>query len=314
VPWDLRSVGGPRNGRVVDAIVQEVDIASGLVLFEWHSLKDVDLRESYDPRPRPGAPYDYMHVNSVREDSDGNLLASGRELHAVVKLDRRTGRIIWRLGGKRSDFRMPRDARFAWQHDAQRAPNGTVRVFDNEAAPKVRFRSRVLWLRLDEKAKTARVARVVGHPLNLLSGTQGNAQALPNGNTMVGWGSQGYFSEFAPSGRLVFDGRVARGNDTYRAYRFPWRGRPIRPPDVQARRLDSRRTVLWVSWNGATGVDRWRVLAGTRRSRLTDAGAVRKHGFETRIVVRNRRPYVAVRAIGRSGRVLGRSVTVRVRD
>jgi len=314
VPWDLRSVGGPRNGRVVDAIVQEVDIASGLVLFEWHSLKDVDLRESYDPRPRPGAPYDYMHVNSVREDSDGNLLASGRELHAVLKLDRRTGRIIWRLGGKRSDFRMPRDARFAWQHDAQRAPNGTIRIFDNEAAPKVRFRSRVLWLRLDEKAKTARVARAVGHPLDLLSGTQGNAQTLPNGNTMVGWGSQGYFSEFAPSGRLLFDGRVARGNDTYRAYRFPWRGRPIRPPDVQARRLDSRRTALWVSWNGATGVDRWRVLAGTRRSRLTVAGAVRKHGFETRIVIRNRRPYVAVRAIGRSGRVLGRSVTVRVRD
>jgi len=177
----------------------------------------------------------------------------------------------------------------------------------------VRFRSRVLWLRLDEQAKTARIERAVGHPLNLLSGTQGNAQALPNGNTMVGWGSQGYFSEFDRSGRYLFDGRVARGNDTYRAYRFPWRGRPIRPPDVQARRRDSRRTVLWVSWNGATGVDRWRVLAGTHKSRLTVAGAVRKHGFETRIVVRNRRPYVAVRAIGRSGRVVGRSVTVRVR-
>ena len=77
--------------------------------------------------------------------------------------------------------------------------------------------------------------------------------------------------------------------------------------------LDDRHTELWVSWNGATGVERWRVLAGTRKSRLTDAGAVRKRGFETRIVVRNRRPYVAVRAIGRSGRVLGRSVTVRVR-
>jgi hypothetical protein len=313
VPWDLRSIGGPRNGRVVDAVVQEIDIKTGLVLFEWHSLKDVGLRESYDPPPRPGGLYDYFHVNSAREDSDGNLIVSGREMHAVFKLDRRTGRIIWRLGGKRSDFRMPRDARFAWQHDAERAPNGTIRIFDNEAAPKVRFRSRVLWLRLDETAKTARIERAVGHPLNLLSGTQGNAQALPNGNTMVGWGSQGYFSEFDARGRYLFDGRVARGNDTYRAYRFPWHGRPIRPPDVQARVLDDRHTVLWVSWNGATGVERWRVLAGTRKSRLTVAGAVRKRRFETRIVVRNRRPYVAVRAIGRSGRVVGRSVTVRVR-
>ena len=251
-------------------------------------------------------------MNSAREDSDGNLIVSGREMHAVFKLDRRTGRIIWRLGGKRSDFRMARDARFAWQHDAERAPNGTIRIFDNEAAPKVRFRSRILWLRLDEEAKTARIARAVGHPLNLLSGTQGNAQALPNGNTMVGWGSQGYFSEFDSRGRYLFDGRVAAGNDTYRAYRFPWEGRPIRPPDVQARVLDDRHTELWVSWNGATGVERWRVLAGTRQSRLTDAGAVRKRR-STRIVVRNRRPYVAVRAIGRSGRVLGRSVTVRVR-
>ena len=131
---------------------------------------------------------------------------------------------------------MPRDARFAWQHDAQRAPNGTIRIFDNEAAPKVRFRSRVLWLRLDEQAQTARIARAVGHPLNLLSGTQGNAQSLPNGNTMVGWGSQGYFSEFDARGRLLFDGRVARGNDTYRAYRFPWE----RPPDPPAGRPGAR--------------------------------------------------------------------------
>jgi len=314
VTWDLRSVGGPRDGRVIDAVVQEVDIDSGLVLFEWHSLKDVALTESYSGRPQPRNPYDYVHVNSVREDTDGNLIVSGRETHTVYKINRRTGAVMWRLGGKRSDFQMPRDARFAWQHDAQRAPNGAIRVFDNEAAPKVRFRSRVLWLRLDEQARTARIVRAVGHPLDLLAGTQGNAQALPNGNTFVGWGSQGYFSEFGQSGRPLFDARVARGNDTYRAYRFPWTGRPTRPPDVQARVLDSRRTELWVSWNGATGVERWRVLAGSRRSRLTSAGAVHKDGFETRIVVRNRRPYVAVRAIGRSGRVLGRSVTVRVRD
>ena len=259
---------------MIDSIVQEVDIDTGLVLFEWHSLEGRrPARELQPGRPNPRDPYDYFHVNSVREDTDGNLLVSGRETARGLQgrpSHRRASSGGWAASAATSGCRAT--ARFAWQHDAQRAPNGAIRIFDNEAAPKVRFRSRVLWLRLDEQARTARVARAVGHPLNLLSGTQGNAQALPNGNTFVGWGSQGYFSEFGQSGRPLFDARVARGNDTYRAYRFPWTGRPTRPPDVQARVLDSRRTEVWVSWNGATGVERWRVLAGTRRNRLTRPG------------------------------------------
>ena len=236
VDLDLRSVGGPRDGRVVDGIVQEVDIATGRVLFEWHSLGNVALQEGYGPVPRKRRGlYDYFHVNAIGIDTDGNLLVSGRETWSVLKLDRRTGATIWRLGGKRSDFRLPRSGRFAWQHDAQRAPDGTIRIFDNEAAPKVRSRSRVLWLALDEANRTARVARSAEHPAGLLAGTQGNAQALPNGNTFVGWGSQGYFTEYGAGGRVLFDARVARGNDTYRAYRFPWSGTPGGRPALAAR-------------------------------------------------------------------------------
>jgi hypothetical protein len=313
VAWDLRPVGGPRNGRVIDSIVQEIDIATGRVVFEWHSLRDVPITDGYGRHPvRRTQPYDYFHVNSVREDTDGNLLVSARDTHAIYKLDRRTGRVLWRLGGKRSSFRLQRSARPAWQHDVQRDPDGTLRIFDNQAAPRRRPRSRVLWLRLDEQAMTARLARQFEHPDDLSSGTQGNAQALPNGNTFIGWGSQGYFTEITRGGRVLFDARVARGNDTYRAYRAEWTGMPRERPALAAERRGDR-TVVYASWNGATEVASWQVLAGSAPDRLTRVGARRPTGFETAISVRTTAPYVAVRARDASGRVLATSPVRRVR-
>src|ERR671933_961242 len=133
---------------IFEGAVQEVDIASGRVLFEWHSLGHVALRESYERPPKKRSlPYDYFHVNAVEEDTDGNLLVSARNTHAIYKLDRATGRILWRLGGKRSDFAMGRGTRFAWQHDARRLADGTISLFDNEAAPKIGPQSRGLVLR-----------------------------------------------------------------------------------------------------------------------------------------------------------------------
>ena len=310
VDRDLSSVGGPRDGRAIDSIVQEVDIETGRVLFEWHSLGNVGLQESYGdvPRDRSKA-FDYFHVNSVDVDDDGNLLISGRDTWSVVKVDRRTGRTMWRLGGKRSDFAMEGESQFAWQHDARRTPTGRIRLFDNAAAPPVRERSRVLDLELDEEAMTARVARSIEHPDDLLSGTQGNAQRLPEGNVFVGWGSQGYFSEFAPDGRMLFDGRVARGFDSYRAYRMPWIGRPVDAPAVASQAAGGSTTV-WASWNGATEVARWEVLAGSTPGSLRPVAEVARDGFETEIEVPGRLDRLAVRALDAAGDELGTSKAI----
>lgn len=307
VDRDLTSVGGPRDGRAIDSIVQEVDMETGRVLFEWHSLGNVALGESYGevPRDRDKA-FDYFHVNAIDVDDDGNLLVSGRDTWSVLKIDRRTGRTMWRLGGKRSDFAMAGESQFAWQHDARRAPEGRIRIFDNAAAPPVRERSRVLDLELDEEAMTARVARSIEHPDDLLSGTQGNAQRLPDGNVFVGWGSQGYFSEFAPDGRMLFDGRVARGFDSYRVYRMPWVGRPTDAPAV-ATQANGLSTTVWASWNGATEVARWEVLAGSTPGSLRPVAEVARDGFETEIEVPDRVDRVAVRALDAAGEELGTS-------
>ena len=131
---DTSALGGSREGVVLDNVIQEIDIATGLVLFEWHSLGSVDVNDSR-VRAKGRTSYDYFHVNSVEVDRDGNLLVSARNTCAVYKINRTTGRIMWTLGGKESDFRMNRRTRFCFQHDARRAGKGIISLFDNAAGP-----------------------------------------------------------------------------------------------------------------------------------------------------------------------------------
>jgi hypothetical protein len=306
---DLRKAGGPRDGRMLEPVVQEVEIGTGRVLFEWHGSQVLDIEDSNQPAPKDrGTPWDVFHNNSIVVDRDGNLIISGREFWQALKLDRRTGEVLWRLGGAKSDFKLGAEAEFAFQHDVQRAPDGTIRIFDNAASPPVRPQSRVLWLDLDERRRTVKVARQVEHPERLSAGTQGNAQPLPGGSTFVGWGSQGYFSEFDRDGTMLFDARLARGNDSYRAYRFPWVGRPRDRPDVAVE--DGR---VYVSWNGSTETRSWEVLAGAAPDALEPVAEADWADFETSIALPGDPASVAVRALDAAGKELSVSAPVAVR-
>ncbi len=309
---DLSGVGGHRRGTAIDSVIQEIDLATGLVIFEWHSIGKVALAESYSPAPVSArVPHDYFHANSVSLDLDGDVLVSARNTWGVYKISRRTGQILWRLGGKRSSFKMGRGTTFAWQHDARRRADGALTLFDNGAAPPVRKRSRALTLRLDERAKTARVERAFVHPRGLLAATQGNAQSLPSGGFMVGWGSQRFFTEYAADGRVVFDARLAVGFETYRAYRSLWVGRPPTRPRVagvpRGNGID-----VFASWNGATEVASWEVLAGSSPGTLRPVGAGPFRGLETQLFVPTRAAFVAARARDAAGAVLATSPARRV--
>jgi hypothetical protein len=190
VRMDLSPVGGPKEGVVLDGIVQEVDIESGgEVLLEWHSLEHVGLEESYyRPSKDQKSPFDYFHINSIEVDDDSNLLVSARRTSTVYKIDRNSGEVIWRLGSKNSDFEMGPSTRTAWQHDARRQPDGTITIFDNGDIKKEEL-SYGLVLELDEEKMNASLVRNYPHPDRLLAGTQGNMQVLPNGNVFIGWGS-----------------------------------------------------------------------------------------------------------------------------
>jgi Arylsulfotransferase (ASST) len=305
---DLSALGGARNGTVYDSVVQEVDLRSGTVLFQWRSLDHVGLRASYaKPVPKKATePYDYFHVNSIEPGPRGTVVVSARNTHAIYDIDERTGKIVWQLGGKHGDFQMGPGTRFGWQHDARLHPDGTLTLFDNEAAPPLAKRSRALVLRLDTKRMAASLVRSYVHPSPLLASSQGDAQILPDGHVVVGWGAQPYLTEFTRTGTVVFDAHFNKGADSYRVFRFPWVGRPTDRPALAVRR-DGDELTVYASWNGATEVRRWRVLAGDDGAHLRPAVTVARTGFETAIAVKTKARYVAVQALDEAGRVLGTS-------
>jgi hypothetical protein len=310
---DLSSVGGSPDGKVYDGIVQEIDVPSGRLLFEWHSLDHVPLDESYQQvQTNRDRPYDYFHVNSVNLDDDGNLLISSRHTWTVYKVDRHSGRIIWRLGGKRSDFEPGPGVPFAWQHDPVSAGSDVLRIFDNESnGIALRPQSRVTTVRLEPQQRRADLVQEIEHPAGLSTPSQGNSQRLPGGDLFVGWGRLGRVSEFSPDGRLLFDATLPPGYDSYRAYRFPWHGTPSSSPTVSARR-DGHAVAVDTTWNGATDVVRWRVLAGAERELLKPAGSFAWSGLDTTAHIQTPATWVAVSAEDATGRTVGRSAAVRV--
>jgi len=272
LPYDLRPVGGSAEGTIQDALFQEVDVATGNVLFEWHSLDHIPITESYWPL---GEDWDYVHLNSIAVDTDDNLLVSSRNTHTVYKVDRQTGDIIWRMGGRNSDFDIESDAGFAWQHDARRQQDGSLTIFDNGYE-----RSRALVLNVDEVGFRVSLTRSYARGSWLHALSQGNVQILPNGNVFVGWGAEPYVSEFTADGALIFDAELAPEYVSYRAFRAPWGGGGAGAPAVVSHRA-GRNSDVFVSWNGDTDVADWIVYAGTDLTSLAPVARVPRTGFET---------------------------------
>jgi hypothetical protein len=317
VTQDLRGVkGGKKNGLAMKNVMQEVDIATGKLLLEWDMNEDIAPTESYEVVPkRKGFPYDYIHVNSVSEDSDGNLLLSARATHTVYKIDRKTGDIIWRLGGKKSTFKMGKGTRTAWQHDAHRQADGTITTFDNNADEPARGKeSRGVQVRIDEAKKTATLVRQWTNPKAQLSPSQANMQVLPNGNVFIGWGGTATnVTEFSKGGTVRFEARFTnRAVESYRGYKAPWSGQPTSPPKAVAKR-SGKGTAVRVSWNGATTVASWRILGGPSANRpLALRATGPRKGFETLLRAATADRAVAVEALDAEGRLLGRSKVVTV--
>ena len=310
VRWSLSSIKGPARAAALDSIVLELDIKTGHVLFEWHSLGHVPLTESYAAY-NPGVAIDYTHLNSVSLDRDGNFLVSARNTWTVYKVDRRSGEILWRLGGKQSTFRLPVTARFVGQHDFTRAPDGTYTLFDNgNILPPPKRASRGLVFAVDPAARAARIVRRLAQPHQLGTFSQGSVQPLASGHYVVGWGGGNpEVSEFGAAGQLLFDLRLVPKVDSYRSYRFQWSGRPQSRPTVKVITKKGH-TVAYVSWNGATEVADWQVLAGASADSLDVVARAPRRGFETAIPLPGRAKVFAARAVSDAGKFLAASKTV----
>jgi len=312
---DLSSQGGPRNGVITDATVQELDMKTGLVRWEWHVLDHVSVSDS-QYAPSPTIPWDYFHLNSIDPEPDGNILISGRNTWAAYQVQGATGRILWTLGGLASSFHEPEDARTRWQHDARLLPNGDVTIYDDESpsAP-ADSQARGVTIALDFKTHQARLVSAYPHPgLPLRADSQGNMQTLADGNTVLGFGGVPQISEYARDGSLLFDAHLPYDMIFYRAFRFAWSARPLSPPAVLASLNNVAETIVQMSWNGATDVASWRVLAGKRRGALAAQATVRTAGFETSTILPACEQYVAVAALDSAGHLLGTSATTQVKS
>ena len=311
IPADLTAVGGSAAGQLTEGVIQELDVPTGKVLFEWRSSAHVGLNESLLPSVKNDVA-DYFHLNSVGVDTDGHLLVSARHTCAVYKVHRQTGAVLWRLGGTRSDFTIVPGAEFSFQHDVRRHADGTLTIFDNNAAaPTATTHARPLRLALDMSAMTARLVGEYRPDNPRVAWAMGNFEQLPDGGAFVGWGTAGAFTEFAPDGTVRFDASLADGSVTYRAFRAPWVGRPAEPPKVAITRQGGS-AIAHVSWNGATEVARWRADVGPRQHALRPVAAARRTGFETALHLGGRNGFFAVTALDVAGKALGTSAVHRL--
>jgi hypothetical protein len=310
VQADLSAAGGSSSGVAVDGVIQEIDVHTGLVMWEWHSLGHVGVAESYSKAPALATgPYDYFHINSLTVDSHGNPLISARNTWTIYDINHHTGAIMWRLGGKKSTFTLGAGVQFAYQHNAVWLPNGNISLFDDEGAPPVNPPSRGEVVAINTATRTATLVTSLVRTIGpVTTGSQGDVQALPGGGWMVGWGGLPNFTEYNAQGQLIYDAQLPHGENSYRVYRLPWSGQPTTPPSVAAVTAGATSTV-YASWNGATTVTTWQLLTGSSAAHLTAVSTTPRAGFETTIPA-PAAAFYEVRALSASGRLLGTSKPV----
>ncbi len=317
VRWNLSSVGGLADGIIDDCAVQEIDVKTGLVMFEWHALGHIPLSNSHTKAQRfSTAVWDFFHINSIFREPNQNLLISSRSTWAVYQIGHTHGEVLWTLGGRHSTFTLGPNVRFAYQHDASMLADGSIEIFDNEDTPQVGPASRAIDVALDYEKHTATLLHAWVDPQQpVLSASQGDVQQLGNADRLLGWGQIGLISEVSSAtGALTLQMRLPPPVESYRAFRFPWVASPIsQPVVVGSHAAGSATTTVDASWNGATAALSWQVLAGASPTTLVAVGTpVASTGFETVIDAATTAPYVAVSAVGADGSVLSTSAPVAV--
>lgn len=306
---------------------QEIDILTGEVLFEWDAMDHVDLSETLVPLDtsevgQPNQLWDFIHLNSVDKNSEGDYLISGRHTSTIYKVSGNDGSIIWRLGGLNSSFEQV-GFDFSYQHDArfqdQKGPIAIISLLNNAAdmhTETAKYSTAQL-VKLDTDAMSATLVSEWSRPDHSLTRRRGNVQILDNGNTFVGWSENSYISEFTPDGDLTFEAQFQSERfATYRSYKFNFTGFPLEPPTLRSftygtdYSADSTSTVSYVSWNGDTEVVSWNFYASADNSSVeefTYIGNAHRTGFETMLTVDGYMRYVMAEGIGRDGNVLGNS-------
>ncbi|EEY18402.1 conserved hypothetical protein [Verticillium alfalfae VaMs.102] len=315
------------DGWLIDSLFQEVDIATGELLFQWRASDHFAVAASRAPigkfgRKEPTA-FDFFHINSIDQDAMGNYLVSSRYMCAVVCIDARNGQVLWQLGGAANNFTDLSDGAatsFSWQHHASWVDESTISVFDNGAYDRLRTskHSSGLVIALDIATQTAELKQSYVSPQKFSVGSQGSVQTLrKSGNVLVGWGHTPAFTEFSSAGKALCDVHIGAVHlarlgwcKNYRTFKYPWVGKPKTRPTVVVKPKEG---ALYVSWNGATQVDQWRLQSSTEPGgkRFADHEVITKESFETKFEIpKEAAEYVRVAAMDLDGTIFATSMPI----
>ncbi|KAJ6119829.1 secreted protein [Penicillium sp. IBT 18751x] len=364
VPADLSIYGGDEGQEwILNHGFQELDLQTGELLFEWYSLDHINpkcqfkcpvphyrrlivMTDSSVPLMKEGPfsgrssfdAYNYFHLNSIDKDDEGNYLISARHYCAIFKINGTDGEILWQLGGTRgSDFDIPANVEFAFQHDARfrhRSPDGSIErisFFDNAAITEpidpINPNSRGRYVELNHTAGTATEIHTYDAPDGLSAQSQGNFQFLPNGNKFINWGQAGAVTEYTEDGTVLFhaylDSYPNQNVQSYRGFRSNWTAVPTEEPAVLALSHGDGKLSVWVSWNGDTETRTWifYLVDNASEKVVMSLGTQTRTGFETLFekniggtVEAIEKFSIEVEALDAQGRGLGSSRPVWIQD
>ncbi|HEV7943600.1 MAG TPA: arylsulfotransferase family protein [Solirubrobacteraceae bacterium] len=302
------SNGAVRRAVVLDSAVQEIDVRTGLVMWEWQSLGHVPLSQSRIKAPSSG-PYDYFHLDSLQVLPEGKLLICARNVWGIYAIAPHTGQIAWQLGTRQSSLQLASGVRFGWPEEAQLLPGGQLALYDGGAQSVSHPRGEVL--DLEWSNNTASLA-----PYGQLPGSfgtprevgQGSIQPLAQGNWLLGFGGLPSLTEFDSEGNVIYEARFPAGEVGYRVYRAPWQGQPTAAPNLLADNSGAG-TTSYMSFDGATDVASWRLFGGSSAHTLEALATAPAAGFETAITTRGVTDVLA-QALNAAGEVIGESKVI----
>ena len=232
IKMNLSKLHGVADGVLLDSVIEEVDVKTGLVMWEWHALGHIPLSESLNSVPGVAYPWDYIHINSVDPGSSGDVLLSARNMWTLYDVDLQSGQIRWRLGSQHSSFKLGPGVRFYWQHDAEFQPGGLISVFDNGSDPPKEKQSRGLLLSVNSGGPLREPGESVHEPARKPCSPPARETApLPGGDWLMGYGGLPNFTEFNSAGHVLLDGTLGKNVQDFRTYLSDWsagRGRLAR--------------------------------------------------------------------------------------
>lgn len=294
-PYDLspfqNQVEDPTRGFIMSGVAQEVNVETGDVVWTWSSLEHIDPSQCYSTPADTGGsadkPWDYFHINSIEKDSKGNYLTSSRHCSAIYYVSGIDGSIIWQIGGQNSTFEMGPNTTFSYQHDARwHDGETTISLFDNAATgwdTRAEY-ARGMLLSLDMVAKKVDLVTEMVAFNRTPSPSQGSCERQRSGNWLLGWGQIPYISEYSAQGELLWSFQFGVGDvQSYRVHRANWTGKPLTRPALALINGNGTSDLkLYMSWNGATDVKTWEILAASSVTAQPESlWNVTRDGFES---------------------------------